>query len=184
MAGGKGNNAAIGWFKCPEDPTNLNDWEWIPIDECGWIMSIFIRDMDNDDDSDILLSDRRGSKQGVRWLENPGPSQAAKKNWKSHMIGGQDKEVMFMDAVDFNQDGLEDVMVCERSSQTILLYKRMDKSGKRWEESAIDLPPHSGLAKSVRVGDVDLDGNPDIVHTANTMSKKRKQGRFMVFNGR
>ena len=50
-----------------------------------------------------------------------------------------------------------------------------------WEEYEIDLPKISGRAKSVRVGDINKDGKPDIIHSSNTMKDENKEGILWFF---
>jgi hypothetical protein len=121
IAGAKGQDAMIGWFQAPEDPRNMTAWSWLPIGPATWIMSIILRDMDNDGDMDVVVSDRKpGATRGVRWLENPGTDLLEKgEPWMNHFIGGQDAEVMFMDIADLDGDGLEDAISCERTNQKI-----------------------------------------------------------------
>ena len=84
-------------------------------------MSLFVKDMDNDGDVDIITSDRKpGDTNGVRWLENPGKFQD--KEWLNHFIGCTGLEVMFMDIVDLDKDGLEDVVVTEYTNQKIVFF--------------------------------------------------------------
>ncbi len=169
VAGGKGKDAKIGWFESPQEPSRLEEWKWHPISEATWVMSLFVRDMDHDGDMDIVLSDRKpGATNGIRWLENPGKFKKQVKYWENHFIGGQGLEVMFMDLADLDGDGLEDALTTEYTNQQILYFKRLDKSGINWETYRIPITAHTGRSKSVRVGDIDLDGRPDIVHSTET----------------
>lgn len=171
IVGSKDPNAAIGWFKAPANPRNMSGWIWYPISPATWIMSLYLRDMDGDGDQDIVTSDRKsGETRGVRWLENPGQGSAQNLLWDNHYMGGTDVEVLFMDMVDLDGDGLEDVVVPEYSNQKIIYIRRLDATGLNWESHIIDLPAEAGRAKAVRVGDVNGDGQLDIVHSSNTSS--------------
>ena len=176
VAGSKGEGARIGWFQSPENPRNLHEWQWHELTPCGWIMSLFVRDMDGDGDMDVVTSDRRGQQCSVRWLENPGSGEELFKAWRNHTIGAKNREVMFMDLADLDQDGLEDALVTEYTNQNIVFMKRLDKSGVNWEEHEFPLPPFSGRAKSIRVGDMNGDEKPDIVHSANTLGDSIRHG--------
>ncbi len=177
ISGAKGKGGQVGWFESPADPRRMSDWTWHPISNATWIMSIFLSDMDFDGDLDIVVSDRKpGETNGVRWLENPGEEHLQKISWKNHFIGGLGKEVMFMDLADMDNDGLQDAIVCERTTQKIFVWKRLDKSGINWKESEIDLPEHVGFAKAVRAGDMNDDGIMDIVLSTNTMEEPGKEG--------
>lgn len=168
VAGSKGRDAMIGWFKSPEKARDMAAWQWFPISPATWIMSIIIRDMDGDGDQDIVVSDRKpGATNGVRWLENPGLEDLENGAlWKNHFIGGQGVEVMFMDLGDLDGDGLEDAIVCERTNQEIIFWRRLDASGKNWQEHYVKLPEVVGLAKSVYIDDVNGDGKKDVVVTS------------------
>jgi len=177
IAGAKNPGGAIGWFEAPENPRIMSDWTWHTIYPATWIMSIFLRDMDHDGDIDIVSSDRKpGDSRGVRWIENPGPGPAQKQVWKNHFMGAQDREVMFMDMADLDDDGLEDAMVTAYPDQQITYLRRLDETGLNWETHEIDLPETSGRAKAIKVGDIDGDGSPDLVHSSNTLKDPAKEG--------
>ena len=168
VAAGKNKNAQLGWFEAPKKAAKLERWQWHDITPIGWIMSIILRDMDTDGDVDIVITDRRGKMRGCRWLENPGIGSVQKLPWKSHLIGGEDVEVMFMSMADVDGDGMEEAVVAERTEQTIRFFKRLDKDGRKWQEQTIRLPSMTGMAKSVEVGDVNGDGVNDLVISTNT----------------
>ena len=181
VVGSKNKEAKIGWFQAPRNSRNLSGWKWYPIGSATWIMSIIIRDMDNDGDLDIVTSDRKpGATNGVRWLENPGKIENQKKEWDNHFIGCQGLEVMFMDMADMDGDGLEDAIVTEYTNQKIVYMKRLNKNGLEWKSYNIDIPKITGRAKAVKVGDIDGDGNPDIVHSTNTLNDPNKSGIYWL----
>ncbi len=182
VAAGKNENAAIGWFEAPVNTVDLNNWKWHEMSPVGWAMSIFKRDMDNDGDIDIVISDRRGELRGCRWLENPGLGKAQKQPWKNHFIGAEKLEIMFMSMTDLNGDGVEEAVVCERSKQTIKIFTRLDKSGIHWKVKSIQLPASTGSAKSVEIGDINNDGINDLVVSTNT-NKDEKNGLIWL-NGK
>jgi hypothetical protein len=173
IAAGKNTNAAIGWFESPENSDVLNDWEWHEISPVGWLMSILKRDMDNDGDTDIVITDRRGLMQGCRWLENPGTVETQKQPWENHFIGAENLEVMFMCLADINKDGIEDAIICENKHQTIRIYERQNASGNNWNEQIINIPDITGSAKSIEVGDINNDEVPDFVLSTETLGKVR-----------
>jgi len=182
IAAGKNENAAIGWFESPANPDNLKEWKWHEISAVGWVMSIIKKDMDNDGDTDIIISDRRGVLQGCRWLENPGLGEAQKQPWKNHFIGAQNLEAMFMCMADLNGDGLEEAVVAESTNSTIKIYTRPDKQDVQWKEQSIQIPASTGHAKSVAVGDINLDGIYDFIVSTET-GKEIKNGLIWL-NGK
>lgn len=162
IAGGKGQDAQLGWLESPTEPRRLGDWRWHPICAVGWIMSILPSDMDQDGDADILITDRRGPVRGCRWLENPGRGPAQKQPWTSHWIGGRNREVMFATLADLDGDGLEDVLVAVKRAEIVYL-RRLDTTGRHWAESTVLFPENMGTAKGIAAGDIDLDGRIDLV---------------------
>ncbi|MFY0653705.1 MAG: VCBS repeat-containing protein [Cyclobacteriaceae bacterium] len=177
VVGSKGVDAKIGWFEAPENPENLSDWKWHFISPATWTMSLFGRDMDNDGDLDIITSDRKpGATNGVRWLENPGAGASLYQEWKNHLIGARNKEVMFMDLADLDEDSLEDAICTQYTNQKIIYMRRLDHSGLKWENHEIDIPSVAGRAKAVKVGDINNDGKPDIVLSTNTLKDSSKVG--------
>lgn len=171
VAGAKGRNAQIGWLQSPPNPRDLASWKWHAIYDAGWIMSLFAIDMDGDGDLDILASDRKGPSRGCLWLENPGRTVVETAPWKTHRIGSGDKEVMFIVPVDLDQDGLLDVLAAVAGHE-LIYHRRKTPDGFAWESFTIHLPPSAGNGKGVNVGDINLDGKPDIVFTCEHASGK------------
>lgn len=161
VAGGKGKDASIGWFQASANPRELAGWEWRELRKVGWLMSLIKADMDGDGDLDIVFSDRKGKHSGAAWLENPGP-QAASGPWVEHAIGGQRTQAMFLTLADLDGDGLEDVLLAVQPKE-ILWLRRQSVNGREWQSISIPLPSPTGIAKAVSVGDLNLDGRPDLV---------------------
>ncbi|MDA7882169.1 VCBS repeat-containing protein [Akkermansiaceae bacterium] len=155
----KGKNGSVGWLEISKDARAVSDWKFHKLQEAGWIMSLIAVDMDRDGDDDVLISDRRGAKRGVYWLEYPGTEAVAEgKAWKRHDIGGHDREMKFISYGDLDQDGLNDVVALDKGS---VVWFRAQQSG--WSEHVIPLPEGVGGGKSTAVLDVNLDGKTDLV---------------------
>jgi hypothetical protein len=175
VLGAKGRGAQVGWLESPADSTKLENWLWHPLVDVGWIMSLRHRDVDGDEDQDIIFSDRRGTERGIWWLENPGVADALGDPWPKHAIAGQDREVMFLDMGDLDGDGLED-MVCAAKQDDVVFAKRLATLSPRWEEEVIPMPTGVGTGKGVAIGDLDADQAVDLV-----VSCENARGTIGVF---
>lgn len=170
----KGGNATIGWLRCKTDSgRNVSALEFIKLRSAGWVMSLEALDMDADGDVDLLFSDRKGSRRGVGWLENPGEEKAIRPSeWREHMLGGKKHEVMFLDVGNVIGDPAVDI-VCTTRNKEILVFER---AGDLWKTSAIPNPMGLSNGKAVAIGDVDRDGQNDLVHTTNTGGNRNAPG--------
>lgn len=157
------DKAVVGWLKCPPNPRDVPQWSFHPVSKAGWIMSILLHDMNGDGHADLLISDRKNSSQsGVRWLENPGVSSPGfYSEWKSHLIGTNIKEPMFLAIYDLNGDGRDDIVVPDLYKGLVLLEQT---PGAHWKKHEVPYPSWAGpRGKSIAIGDMDQDGRADIV---------------------
>jgi hypothetical protein len=158
IAAGKNAGAQVGWFESPSTARNLAVWKWHALHPVGWAMSILPVDMDNDGDNDILFSDRKDAGSGCYWLENPFPNLNAK--WRLHTIGAQGREVMFLVYKDLDGDAVPEVVIATKPREILIIRKSLKGE---WQTSAVSLPQTAGNAKSVDVGDINLDHKADLV---------------------
>jgi len=172
----KNAGGQIGWLASPKNPRDMTAWKYAPLYNAGWIMSLVANDVDRDGDLDVIASDRRGENRGILWLENPGAAAARTgQRWKEHRIGGDNVEVMFLDVADLDQDGIDDVVSATRDGQ-VLFIRRLPGDTIRWHTHSIKNPFAIAHGKAVRVADVNLDGRPDIIHSANTSGNRKTPG--------
>jgi hypothetical protein len=169
ILGSKGRQAKVGWLEAPAAPRDLAAWKWHPLSDAGWVMSLVAFDVDGDGDPDVVASDWEGKHRGCYWLENPGPKDAAAGAWPAHRIGAANYEAMFLDLADLDRDGRQDVVVTARD-KGLVYHRRTADRPPAWESFPIALAPNTGLAKSVRAGDIDLDGKPDLVYACAAAS--------------
>ena len=162
VIGSKGAGAKIGWLRAPANPRDLAAWTYHPLADCGWIMSLVADDLDGDGDQDIIASDRKGKTAGCLWLENPGPGETQRQPWTRHAVGTARGEVMFLHCADFDGDGLRDVLVPTYGKQ-LFWHRRTADRVPSFESRELPYPPAIGRGKAVRVGDIDLDGQLDLV---------------------
>jgi len=183
FAGGKSDGSQIGWFESPADPRRLADWTFHPLRNVGWTMSLASSDMDGDGDADLVFSDRRGTRSGAYWLENPGAKAVQSGTWAEHAIGAVGREVMFLDLADLDGDGLQDVVVAVKPAEVHWL-RRLAPSGLRWQSHVIRYPEQSATAKAVSAGDIDLDGTLDLVVTCEGATSPLQGVSWMSCSGR
>jgi len=170
VAGGKNAGAKIGWFQSPPDPHELSAWQFHEMSGVGWTMSLILHDMDGDYDTDVVVTDRKtgAGLQGARWLENPGSGSAALFDpWPNHFIGAQSREVMFAALSDLDGDGWDDFIVPIRGNDpgdnALSFFRRTSPVANWWAEFPIQVPGNVGTCKAANVGDIDCDGDPDVV---------------------
>ena len=166
VAAGKSDDGKVAWLEAPTlDKRDLGNWKFHEMSAAGWVMSVIEQDMDGDNDSDILVSDRNasGGLQGVRWLENPGTLGKLREPWTNRFVSDQGDKPDFIDLVDMDGDGDLDVIAPSKDPDRIDWHERLDESGLNWKEHEIAFPPNMGHSKGVRVGDINLDGQLDIV---------------------
>ena len=171
MLASKNKGGSIGWLQSPSDPALPGDWKFHPLREAGWIMSLITADMDADGDLDLIFSDRKGSRTGVFWLENPG-AQATREHaaWKEHAIGAAGRQVMFADLADVNGDGLSDLAVAVKPADIVLC---LQQPGGHWKEQVITLDAGNlGDAKAVKAAEINGDGLTDLLFTCENAKGK------------
>lgn len=168
----KGNNASIGWLQSPANPRDVSAWKYHRLRDAGWVMSLVPFDMDNDGDLDVVASDRKGTKRGVLWLENPGAEATrAGVAWKDHTIGGADRENMFLDVVSYR--GKSAAVYSAVKPVGLIRFQSDDyrkpaavAEGPGWVSFTVEIPGEKlGTGKSIRRADVNLDGSEDLVYS-------------------
>ena len=175
----KGKNGSVGWLEVPDNARDLANWKFHKLQDAGWIMSLIKVDMDQDGDDDVLISDRRGAKRGVYWLEYPGSDAVAEGQvWKRHNLGGNDREIKFISHGDLDQDGRDDVVAIDKGS---VVWYRREKTG--WSEHVIPLPKGVGGGKSTAVFDVNQDGKNDIVFSCEGAAGPLSGTRWLSWKG-
>jgi FG-GAP-like repeat len=178
IVGGKNEGASVGWLESPADPRRAGDWKYHRLSDAGWIMSLIVKDMNSDGHPDVLLSDRFGAMAGVRWLENPGSGSTALNGpWTNHWIGLRERAPMLIDIGDLDGDGVEEIVVphyLKNDFGLSILKRSRSDSADVWVEHPIRYPAIAGRPKAASIGDIDLDGRPDLVLSSEQASGTRR----------
>ena len=177
MVASKGQQASVGWLQAPSNPRDLAAWKYHRLYDAGWVMSLIATDVNHDGKDDVLVSDRKGPNRGVLWLEHPGRKiRSAPNVWAEHRIGGNSHEVMFIDVADVNGDDREDIVVATHQAEILLFMREENSQQPIWKRDVVPAPYGLMKGKSVAVGDLDLDGLLDIVHSTEPNSGPRRPG--------
>lgn len=123
---------------------------------------IAVGDIDRDGQLDLVTSN--GDTGEVRWLANPGDGSG---DWTPHLIATL-PGISFHDRLevaDFNGDGRLDIVVSEENAaasgaETWLVRQPASPTNPAWPATLL---VSQGSTNSMRVGDIDRDGDVDIV---------------------
>ncbi len=169
----KNEGGGVGWLQAPKALGDMNGWQYKRLRDAEWIMSLAPRDMDDDGDLDIVLTDRKGARTGAYWLENPGvKANLHYSGWAEHTIGAVGRQAMFADLADINGDGLVDVAVAVKPADVVLCIQ--EPKGQ-WKEQLLRLDTTNlGDAKAVKAIDVNDDGLMDLLFTCENAKAGRE----------
>jgi hypothetical protein len=121
--------------------------------------SVFVADLDGDDDMDILGAASLGWE--ISWWEN---SDGYGNSWIEHTINSNFNWAFSVFASDMDEDGDTDVLGAAYFGDDITWWENTDGSGLNWYEHLVD--GNFDGARDVVTGDVDGDGDPDIIGAA------------------
>lgn len=170
VAGGKVSPATVGYFSAAVgSPRLAASWAYTVMSEVAWTMSLIPGDVDHDGHMDLVLSDktyttppglpRRFDLRGSRWLESP--------TWTNHPIGYSPKEHGFIDLVDWDGDGVTDVLDGGSGPPSTASFRRNGGDWLSWTATPLALPTGAEGYQDVVAGDIDCDGFLDLVYSFN-----------------
>jgi len=145
-AGGQG----VQMLTVPADPS-AEQWSWHVISEASQDEDLSPADLDGDGDLDLF--------QGTQWIENPGTTDAS---WPAHPIGSvTEGDPDRNEVADFNGDGRLDAVVGLENGDDVLLFLAPVDPTQSWTRRIIASGVGGGF--SMDAGDMDGDGDPDVV---------------------
>ena len=116
--------------------------------------SVYVIDIDNDGDKDIVGTAYFGNE--VAWFENGN-------GWDKHVIGADFDGAVYVCSGDIDNDGLNDVLaVAAHDDEVALWYNKGDDT---WRKKIIAKDDFID-PRSVRIADMDNDGDLDIIGSA------------------
>lgn len=162
------------WLETPSNPVK-GKWVEHNIDQKWWKQKtgswtdnnckVTVADMNKDGRLDVLLSHSEKAGYPVSWYE--APANPKKGRWKEHVIGNVDK-CHNLKAADFDNDGDLDVLAGEmpnipkEAPHPVVVFINQGNS-IRWKRQV--LADHGNY--SAQVGDIDNDGDIDIIGLRN-----------------
>lgn len=153
-------------FEIPDDPATF--WPvFIITKEGGSDKFLTGADIDGDGDIDLITACKINQKKyfnNICWFENPGTKTG---NWKRHIIGEVEYTADHLVAVDFNGNGVCEILVSEGRSPEeypagIYMFKAPSKNvfSNNWEKKLITTQYSTN---SLETADIDQDGDMDFV---------------------
>ena len=154
----KPKGTSLAWLEQPGGGgRDGGKWALHPIRDAGSVMNLFARDVDGDGDVDVIVSNRgKRDGTGVFWMENLGGGGA----WAEHGVSETDDKFYLSALADLDGDSEEEILTAVAKPNRTVLVHRI--GGPLAAIPATDDPAH-GAPKAVAAGDVDGDGENEVV---------------------
>jgi hypothetical protein len=132
-------------------------------------VSVRVADVDSDGDPDVLVASR--DDHTVRWFEHNG---AAAPEFSGRVISSNANGAVSVDAGDLDGDGDIDIASASENDDKIAWY--LNDGNRQFSERIVRQAPAIApegidFAKSVRITDVDRDGDNDIVYASENQNE-------------
>lgn len=165
-------HSSVGYYQS-SDPRNGASWTHVEIEPAGWVMQLYVQDVNNDGRKDIVYSDREridcdfsdvggidNTKRGIRWLRNDGGDPPS---FTDLQISASEGDWKWFHLVDWDNDGDLDIVGCASSPTTNKSEIWINQSGfVLWSNIDAEQPVDVGQCQHATAYDIDQDGRRDI----------------------
>ena len=117
---------------------------------------VYVKDMDNDGDMDILGAARFADR--ICWWEN---SDGTGKVWTEHLVDGTLDFAFAVYSEDIDGDGDNDILGSARYDGDVIWWENLNAAGTSWNEHYID--QNFRGASGIFAADLDDDGDIDVL---------------------
>jgi hypothetical protein len=154
-----------GWYRAPI--SQKEKWMWHPLADVYGVSNCLLRDMDLDNDLDLVVSAGHHGK-GVYWYKNPADPLNDDK-WEKLVVDDSIDNPEGLAVLDLNGNGNLDIIACEldfdRWDQEVHNVYVFENGGggnaTSWRKH--NIAPSSFPSHQIQIADVNQDGRPDIV---------------------
>jgi hypothetical protein len=164
-----------GWYEAPDDPAG--SWTWREVSQIYGISNALLRDMDGDDDLDLVVSaGHHGS--GVFWLR--APDDPVNGSWSQQTVDSEVHHPECLAVLDLDEDEDLDIVSCDlffgeapgepgwdEEVHNIYVFEKVGTSAS-WNEQ--NIAPDSYPSHLLQMVDMNLDGKMDIISEATGTS--------------
>jgi len=153
---------AGGWYEAPDDPSG--SWTWHPVADIYGISNSLLRDMDDDQDLDLVVSaGHHGS--GVYWFAAPADPKGG--TWTQNTVDGDIVHPECLAVLDLDDDDDLEVVTCDldfdRWDQQVHNVYVLENLGGSSSWNKQNVAPNSFASHLLQMVDVNQDGQMDII---------------------
>ncbi len=159
-----------GWYSLKKEGGDYA-YTWHPEFKLGQAsVPILVHDVNRDGLNDIVWG--MGHNYGVLWLEQG--KKDGKRTWTQHTIDKSWSQAHYLEILDLNKDGTDELVTGKRfhahngndpgGNEPCCIYiYTYDLKKKSWTRHVVDEGTKAGFGLIAAIGDVDDDGDPDLV---------------------